>query len=218
MVVLHGHMEQSVKVGKAAAGKAVKAGKRQIDPEEKKTRVVQTARRLFVQLGYHNVSIPDIVKDSGVSTGAIYSYFPNKEALARHIHEQTLDEFHSLFCQRLADRSTAYQKLRTFAELVYELAESDPDVMEYLLFMRHGEFMQGAAPICFSEPFRMIRQIIAEGMKNGEIRQGDVFLSGVSFTGAILRAAELRFRCVLDRPLTEIAEPLIANAWAAIKS
>lgn len=192
--------------------------KRCIDPEEKRARVMQTARRLFVQQGFHNVSIPDIVKASGVSTGAIYSYFPNKEALARHIHEQTLDEFHSLFCQRLADLETAYQKLRAFSELVYDLAESDPDVMEYLLFMRHGEFMQGAAPICFSEPFRMIRQIIAEGMQAGEIRQGDVFISGVSFTGAILRAVELRFRCVLDRPLPEIAEPLIANAWAAIKN
>lgn len=192
--------------------------KRCIDPEEKRGRVMQTARRLFVQQGFHNVSIPAIVKESGVSTGAIYSYFPNKEALAFSIHEQTLEEFNALFCQRLVGRHTAYQRLRAFAELVYELAETDPDTMEYLLFMRHGEFMQGAAPICFSEPFRMIRQIIAEGMKAGEVREGDIFISGVSFTGAILRAVELRFRCVLDRPLTEIAEPLIANAWAAIKS
>lgn len=192
--------------------------KRRIDPEEKKTRVMQTARRLFVQQGFHNVSIPAIVKEAKVSTGAIYSYFPNKEALAQEIHEQTLEEFNSLFIQRLDGRKTAYQRLRAFAELVYELAESDPDVMEYLLFMRHGEFMQDAAPICFSEPFRMIRQIIAEGMKAGEIREGDVFIFGTSFTGAILRAVELRFRCVLDRPLPEIAEPLIANAWASIKA
>jgi len=192
--------------------------KRRIDPEEKKARVMQTARRLFVQQGFHNVSIPAIVKESGVSTGAIYSYFPNKEALALEIHEQTLDEFNSLFCQRLAGRDTAYQRLRAFAELAIDLAETDPDVMEYLLFMRHGEFMKGTAPICFSEPFRMIRQIIAEGMQKGEILEGDVFISGISFTGAILRAVELRFRCVLDRPLHEIAEPLIANAWAAIKA
>lgn len=191
--------------------------KRRIDPEEKKGRVMQTARRLFVQQGYHNVSVPTIVKESGVSTGAIYSYFPNKEALAHHIHEQTLEEFNSLFLQRLAGRETAYLRLRAFAELAFDLAETDPDVMEYLLFMRHGEFMQDAAPICFSEPFRMIRQIIAEGMQAGEIRKGDVFISGISFTGAILRAVELRFRCVLDRPLHEIAEPLIDNAWAAIK-
>jgi AcrR family transcriptional regulator len=194
------------------------AKRRSIDPEEKKSRVMRTARRLFVQQGYHNVSIPVIVKTSGVSTGAIYSYFPNKEALAHYIHQQTLDEFHTLFCQRLIGQKTTYLRLRAFAELVFDLAESDPDVMEYLLFMKHSEFMQSAAPICFSEPFRMIRQIIGEGMKTGEVRAGDVFISGVSFTGAILRAVELRFRCVLDRPLHDLAEALIANAWAAIKA
>jgi AcrR family transcriptional regulator len=201
-----------------SATKIPQLQKRCIDPEEKKIRVMQTARRLFVQQGFHNVSIPAIVKAAGVSTGAIYSYFPNKEALAFHIHEQTLGEFQALFSQRLVGRDTAYQRLRAFAELAFDLAETDPDVMEYLLFMRHGEFMQGTAPICFSEPFRMIRQIIAEGMAAGEIRAGDVFISGVSFTGAILRAVELRFRCVLDQPLHDIAEPLIANAWAAIKA
>jgi TetR/AcrR family transcriptional regulator, repressor of fatR-cypB operon len=206
-----------VNVAEASAAKERQPQMRRIDPEEKKARVMQAARRLFVQQGYHNVSVPTIVKESGVSTGAIYSYFPNKEALAHHIHEQTLDEFNSLFLQRLAGQETAYLRLRAFAELVFDLAETDPDVMEYLLFMRHGEFMQGAAPICFSEPFRMIRQIIAEGMQAGEIREGDAFISGISFTGAILRAVELRFRCVLDCPLHEIAEPLIANAWAAIK-
>ena len=62
--------------------------RRRTGPEEKKSRVLREARRLFVQCGYHNVSMPDIVKAAGVSTGAIYSYFPNKEALAREIHER----------------------------------------------------------------------------------------------------------------------------------
>lgn len=212
-----GIIEPVIEALASSAAKEQPLPKRRIDPEEKRSRVMRTARRLFVQQGYHNVSIPAIVKESGVSTGAIYSYFPNKEALAIHLHEQTLDEFNWLFRQRLSGRETAYQRLRAFAELVFDLAETAPDVMEYLLFMRHGEFMRGAAPICFSEPFRMIRQIIGEGMKSGEIREGDAFIAGISFTGAILRAVELRFRCVLDRPLPEIAEPLIANAWASIK-
>ncbi|BCR06091.1 hypothetical protein DESUT3_31600 [Desulfuromonas versatilis] len=192
--------------------------KRQINPGEKRERVIGAARRLFVENGYHNVSIPQIVAASKVSTGAIYSYFPNKEKLAQHIHEQTLAYFQACFEARLVGKTTTYEKLRAFGELVYELAESEPDLMEYLLFMRHGEFMQEAPPICFTQPFHLLRRIIAEGIERGEVKNGDFFILGVSFTGAILRAVELRFCCVLEKPLTEIADSLIENAWAAIKA
>lgn len=192
--------------------------KRQINSKDKRERVIRAARKLFVQQGYHNVSIPEIVAAAEVSTGAIYSYFPNKAELARYIHEQTLDSFHALFLARLVGKVTTYEKLRAFAELTYELAETEPDLIEYLLFMRHSEFMQGSPPICFTQPFHLLRQIIAEGMERGEVKRGDFFLMGVSFTGAVLRAAELRFCCALETPLTEVAETLIENAWAAIRA
>lgn len=191
---------------------------RRIDPEDKRGRVVQAARRLFVQKGYHNVSIPNIVEASGVSTGAIYSYFATKEELARHIHEETLADFHARFTGRLEGRETTYEKLRAFAEVVFEAVESDPDLMEYLLFMRHGEFMQECSPLCFTEPFRLIQDVMKEGIARGDLRPGDFFVSGVSFTGVILRAAELRLQCVLEKPLPDLAEELISNAWASIRA
>lgn len=203
------------------AGKSIGAGTkkpRRIDPQEKMSRVMLAARRLFVQKGYHNVSIPAIVEASAVSTGAIYSYFPNKEALARHIHEQTLADFQSLFQRRLAGRQTTYEKLRAFAEVVFETTEQDPEMMEYLLFMRHAEFMSDCSPICFTEPFRLIQGVIQEGICSGELRPGDYFVSALAFTGVILRASELRLKCVLEKPLSLICEELIANAWAAIRA
>jgi AcrR family transcriptional regulator len=189
---------------------------RQIDPQEKIKRVVKAARKLFVDRGYFSVSIPEIVKTSGVSTGAIYSYFPNKESLAHHIHEQTLAEFHGMFCQRLAGRAGAYEKLKVFAELVFDLCECDPEMMEYMLFMKHGEFIKGTLPLCFTDSFKLIRQIVAKGIKDGELKNGDDFLSSIAFTGVILRAAELRLMCVLEVPLHEAAEELMASAWSAI--
>ena len=203
------------------AGKSFGTGSRKprrIDPQEKMARVMQTARRLFVQKGYHNVSIPAIVEASAVSTGAIYSYFPNKEALAKHIHEQTLAEFQRLFQERLTGCQTTYDKLRAFAELVFETTEQDPEMMEYLLFMRHAEFMTDCSPICFTQPYRLIQGLVKEGIEKGDLRAGDHFVSAIAFTGVVLRAAELRLKCVLDKPLSLLAEELIADAWAAISA
>ncbi|HMB15335.1 MAG TPA: TetR/AcrR family transcriptional regulator [Pelovirga sp.] len=191
---------------------------RTIDPETKYHQVLDCALRLFVKKGYHRVSIPDIVEASGVSTGAIYNLFDSKENLARTLHQLILAGFQDEFVTRLIDGDTAYDKLRTFAELVYEKTDRDPITMEYLLFMKHAEFMGDMAPICMTEPFRLIRQIVTEGMASGEIRPGNYFVSAVSFTGAILRPAQLKLECVLEGSLCEMAEELIANAWAAIRA
>ncbi len=189
---------------------------RKIDPEKRIRQVVQAARKLFVERGYYSVSIPQIVKASGVSTGAIYNYFTNKESLALYIHEQALEEFKSLYSQALLGKQTTHDKLKTFAELVFDITENDSEMMEYMLSMQHGEFLQSSPPLCSTEPFRMVQQIIIRGMELGEVRQGNYFLSAVSYTGVILRAAELRLQGVLASPLSESSEELITNAWAAI--
>ncbi|WP_298039924.1 TetR/AcrR family transcriptional regulator [uncultured Desulfuromonas sp.] len=191
---------------------------RKIDPQAKMDRVVEIARRLFVEKGYHNVSIPQIVKASGVSTGAIYHHFSNKESLASYIHEQTLGEFNQLLSARLVGTSSVYQRLRAFAQLVLDIAENDSVMMEYMLFMKHTEFMSESHPICFSEPFRWVQETIREGMEKGELKQGDVMVAGASFTGVVLRVIEVYLAGVLEVSLQEAAEETIANAWSAIKA
>lgn len=191
---------------------------RSIDPQAKRDKILEFAHHLFVERGYHRVSIPNIVEASGISTGAIYNLFDNKEDIARTLHRELIDEFMARFRTKLLDCSTTYEKLRAFADLVYDLTESDPLTIEYILFMRHNEFIDGIAPVCMTEPFRLIREIVKEGMNNGALKPGDYFVSAVSYTGAILRPAQLHLECVLPTPLSKVREEFIANAWTAIKA
>lgn len=192
--------------------------KRTINPEEKISRVITTARRLFVESGYCGVSIPAIVQASGVSTGAIYSYFKDKETLAQEIHNQTIDEFYDLFQQRLNGDESVYQVLRTFTELVCDLTENQPVLMKYMLFMNHGGVVHDLSPVCSTEPFRLLQSHLRRGIEQGEIRCRDYMIAGLSYTGITLRASELRMDGVLDQPLTEICAELVENGWNAIKA
>jgi TetR/AcrR family transcriptional regulator, fatty acid metabolism regulator protein len=45
----------------------------------RRTRLLETATRLFGQHGYHATTVPMIVAAAGSSTGSFYSYFRNKE-------------------------------------------------------------------------------------------------------------------------------------------
>src|SRR5262249_14224017 len=45
--------------------------------------LVESAREVFVARGYHNTRVDDLVAAAGVSRGAFYRYFKNKEELGR---------------------------------------------------------------------------------------------------------------------------------------
>ena len=96
--------------------------------------------------------------------------------------------------------------------------ETDPEMMEYMMFMKHGEFIKADFPICSTEPFQKMQQIVAQGIEVGELRQGNYLYSAISYSGVILRAAELSIQGVLQTSLFDCQEELIANAWAAIKA
>lgn len=196
-----------------------KIKKRTINPQEKIHKVILASRKLFVEKGYCGVSIPDIVEASGVSTGAIYSHFKDKETLARRIHAYTVDEFNSMFQERLDGEESVQEVLKVFTCLLCELVEEDPVLMKYMLFMQHGGAVAGLSPICDTDPFLFLQQHLRRGIKEGVIRAGqDFMIAGLSYTGVALRAAELRMDGVLTQPLTEISDILVQNGWNAIKA
>jgi AcrR family transcriptional regulator len=53
--------------------------------ENAKTRITQAAFKVFAQKGYHATIMKDIAEELGVSKGAIYQYFNNKEDILKEI-------------------------------------------------------------------------------------------------------------------------------------
>jgi AcrR family transcriptional regulator len=190
--------------------------KRKINPQKKMDQVICAARKLFVEKGYRGVAIPEIVKESGVSVGAIYLHFGNKEKLAETVYEKTLQQFMELFSAKLADKKSVQDKLRAFAELVFEITEEDSEMMEYMLSVRKEIRSKLLFPLCSSDAFISVQKIISDGMTTGEIKPGTPLVAAVSYTGIILRAVELRMQGALEQPLQDISAELIDNAWASI--
>lgn len=191
--------------------------KRSINPQQKIDQVIRVARKLFVEKGYYAVPIPEIVKASGVSVGAIYLHFGNKETLAATIYNETLDDFLNFYNERLIGCETVRQKLSAFAELVFEITEEDPEMIKYMLSARQCPHPDCAFPLCSTKPFRLVQDFVAAGIASGEVKPGNYLLAAISYTGVVLRAVELRLQGVLRQPLPEIAEELIENAWSSIK-
>lgn len=52
--------------------------------------IMDAAQRVFARNGYRGTSITDIINESGLSTGAIYSYFDGKDAIFHAVVDRVL--------------------------------------------------------------------------------------------------------------------------------
>jgi len=63
-------------------------------PDVRRAETLDHAAALFVQRGYDNVSLNDLIADAGVSKGAFYHWFPSKDALITALAERSArDQF-----------------------------------------------------------------------------------------------------------------------------
>ena len=178
--------------------------------------VLDAAIYLFTQQGYFNTSIPDIVRESGVSTGSIYHHFGDKEGIAKALFDMLIVRMENVFNDIERQYDTAEGRCRAVIELLFKIAEEEPEVMTYMLFIKHRELMPGMAPICSSKPFRQMREMIAGGIKAGEVRPMDDMVAAASVFGGALRMISLRLDGVLERPLDEYLDEIWSSAWRSV--
>jgi TetR/AcrR family transcriptional regulator, transcriptional repressor for nem operon len=131
-------------------------------------RIIRAAVTVFSEKGYHRATISDVVRRSGLSVGAIYTHFKNKEELFLHscdlISGQGLDQL----AIRLAPLTSSADRLRAavayYVETIDEFEDApgqvglvrawaeageEPGVREMLV--RRRERLVGAAQLLLRE-------------------------------------------------------------------
>lgn len=179
-------------------------------------RVIDTALQLFSERGYFNTSIPDIVRRSGVSTGSIYHHFGDKEGIARSLFETTVERMElalQTICQRHRD---ARSRCHDIMALLFDIAEKEPALMQFMLYARHREFLSDRGPICSSKPFRMMRAVVAEGMARGDVRTLDETVAAASVFGAAIRLIQMYLDGVIEPPLARYFEDTWSCSWRSV--
>ena len=158
--------------------------------ERKMEKISRSARRLFVERGFHGVAIPDIVADSGVSTGSIYRYYGSKVGLAQKLYEESLEQFCELLTERLGDQVGAYSRLKTVADLLLTLAAEDSVIVEFLFLFRHQDFLDDYRPVLLNSFSWMLYQIVEEGIIDGELSPGDPLIKSVAYLGVLTNSIQ----------------------------
>lgn len=186
--------------------------------DELRRQVLDTALRLFSERGYFNTSVHDIRRAAGVSIGAIYHHFQNKEMLAKSLYDQLVAQMESAIIAACAGESGCLARSRAIIAGLFELTEKEPMMMQFVLLAQHREFLPDEPPICSSRPFQFMRQVVEEGMLSGEVRQMEPWVAATAIFGGPLRMMNLRLDGALDQRLSSYLDQVVDCGWRAIRN
>ena len=179
--------------------------------------ILQAALDLFSSKGFFQTSMQDIKKNSGVSIGAIYHYFTNKEEIALALYQSLLNDMTEGVSQRLEQYQSFHDSCYAILDHLFTVTKDNPQAMQFLLYARHREFLPSLPPICTAKPFELMVNAAQIAMEKGEVRIMPAVVMITTIFGGPLRLMLLETEGLLKDELHSFLDHTWDCIWKAIK-
>lgn len=138
---------------------------------QKKKHILDTARKVFAEKGYKNVTMKDIVEACEISRGGLYLYFESKEQIFQEVLELEAGETDDALAERLAEE-TAADILTLFLkeqkrEILHRQNSLTMAVYEFY-FEQKAEERGNVLKRQFDAGVRLLEKLIRAGIESGE--------------------------------------------------
>jgi AcrR family transcriptional regulator len=101
--------------------------------ENKRRAILQASKLLFAQKGFYGTAISDIVRETGMTVGTIYTYFASKDEIVRAIVDEGWNELYSRLERDLGEVDGPEAKLRLLIERFLPVVVAEVDLISILL-------------------------------------------------------------------------------------
>ncbi|MEJ2664424.1 MAG: TetR/AcrR family transcriptional regulator [Spirochaetia bacterium] len=101
--------------------------------ENKRALILESSKMLFSQKGFFNTSIADIVKQTNLPVGSIYTYFPSKDEIMRSIVEEGWQDLYQRLLLTVSSQESDESKLKAIIEKFLPEILKDVDLINILL-------------------------------------------------------------------------------------
>lgn len=185
-------------------------------PEPMDCKILTAALDLFVNSGYHNVSVHEIQKQASVSIGSIYKHFGGKEGIAKALYKHILNEMDEMVDDVKKEFKSPMDQCKEIIRLLCGYTETHYNIMAFVFHAKHTEFVPEEPLICNTLPFVKIREIVKKGMKNGEFRKLDPWVAASTIFGGVIRMIQLRLDNMIEKPLPDYYEMLVDASFMGV--
>ena len=90
-------------------------------PDERKSEIIKTAEKLFLEKGVHNTKISEIVETIGVAKGLFYYYFKSKDDVINAVIEHFISELDISLSNILNSDMNYYKKISKFIDTYVQI-------------------------------------------------------------------------------------------------
>jgi len=159
-----------------------------VGPGGGRERLLEVALRLFASKGYAATSVRDIVSAAGVTAPSLYHHFGNKEGLFLAIVRASQSRVEAAQQRVLASGGSASDRIFRLGQAYVDLRREMADLGWTLLRIISGP--KRLVPridfrVFTLERVRRFRQLVEEGVANGEFRPCVSYYVALALVGAI---------------------------------
>jgi AcrR family transcriptional regulator len=145
------------------------------DSAETAEKILSIARHSFAELGYEGTTNKHLATKIGITTGALYHYYPSKGAIYTAVYEATEKSVYADFESAIVGIDSFVERVRAVLETAHRLNREDPSLARFLGsarvdFARYDELrvmIEGVG----AYGAKFFDQLIDFGLKTGEIRK-----------------------------------------------
>jgi AcrR family transcriptional regulator len=151
-------------------------GKEQIT-EKRRKQILDAAVLVFSERGFHGARMDDIVKQSGLSKGALYWYFESKDQLIETILDDFFEQELVLLRAALSASGTVSERLKAFTLILMQDMQEMPSFLPIAFEFYAAATRQSPIRETLQRHFRdyrsALQSMLDQGVESGELRQVD---------------------------------------------
>lgn len=122
-----------------------------------KSRIMETAFKLFLQKGFADVSLNEIIRESDITTGGFYYHFDSKDTLLVEVIKRYIFNYFSSVIEQIRDfEGTPEEKFRT---VILNIVGDDSTINETTQLVESAEKID----------YRTLHLLLFEGVQKYEI-------------------------------------------------
>jgi TetR/AcrR family transcriptional repressor of nem operon len=165
---------------------------KQLQSEQTRQHIIDTASRLFARKGYYGMSISDLAKATGLTKGALYHHFDSKEAIFFAVIKMVRETWDRTVARVvLLEARDALTRLTILIDSHARLTRVNPTLclLVHSLMMEmdgvNPEFLTALQEI-YTELTLFVEQIVQKGQSTGQMRSDlDARLVALNIVGML---------------------------------
>lgn len=174
--------------------------RREREKEERRQSILQAARAVFFEYGFHRATVDNVAERAEVSKGTVYLYFESKETILAHLLLEGLDELIEELEQAYAadEPILADKRLQRLGWAYLQFFQREPSYFRFLMAMDRGQFRETVTPELYQEVLEAsmeglnwVVRVVEQGIEDGVFSRCDARRAAAALWATLNGALEL---------------------------